>query len=461
MKNNQNFINRQVPQKGHGNQHQSAQKSHLVNQGHQIVNQKLNQYPSQKNIMMNNVLSRNQAQNYQQNQQLMKQQNQMAQKMNRNHSQPSKRNHKGNLLPHIDPMQHMESQLLYKDPFKTENQRHSFIRESIHQENEDTFKSYVHGLDMNKIQEIPLLNHQAYHMPRDFMSDPYLMAAKLYEENKQQQASNFHKKGIFGNQLNLITELPIQSRRYRYELILSYSNSESAIYNEVNDPQPTLIDKVQKQQLQAGNGLIDKLDFNGTKKFFKGDESQYYMGSQFKFEDPEVRRIPISRSQNQLQTLNTFGMSMGPMTLSNQSQQEIIQQLVGKKSVINSGANQNKQILPSSHQNFSQSYVYPYNHPFTERNTLGDSYHNHTFALLPQGNYCFQLMYIQISNFSKSAGSIAFDRLNPFLFIDEAGYLSRIGGSFSSSVQVTQLFDIIFPKFTFILIISVRTPESS
>jgi hypothetical protein len=36
-------------------------------------------------------------------------------------------------------------------------------------------------------------------MSNEFIHDPYLMAAKLYEESKQNPTSSFHKKTLFGN----------------------------------------------------------------------------------------------------------------------------------------------------------------------------------------------------------------------------------------------------------------------
>jgi len=56
-----------------------------------------------------------------------------------------------------------------------------FGKHSIEQEKLDSFKSLIHGLEMNKISEIPIDHMQAYEMPSQFRKDPYLVAAKLYE----------------------------------------------------------------------------------------------------------------------------------------------------------------------------------------------------------------------------------------------------------------------------------------
>ena len=51
-------------------------------------------------------------------------------------------------------------------------------------ENEYTFKSVIHGLDLNKIKEYPLDNREAYDLPDHFRRDPYLIACKQYEDGK-------------------------------------------------------------------------------------------------------------------------------------------------------------------------------------------------------------------------------------------------------------------------------------
>ena len=127
--------------------------------------------------------------------------------MNRQYSQPQ-------IHVRLDPIVEMERKPMYRDGFKHEQINHMFMKSSIEQENNDIFKSYVHGLEMNKIKEIPLSHHQAYDMPQDFRADPYLVVAKMYEENKNNSRARFHKDHIFGNQLHYNTELPIQSRKY-------------------------------------------------------------------------------------------------------------------------------------------------------------------------------------------------------------------------------------------------------
>lgn len=67
---------------------------------------------------------------------------------------------------------------------------------------------------MNRIVEFPLLNNEAFEMHPEFRKDPYLMAAKLYESNKQTRETRAGKQHIYGNKLNLNTELPINSKRY-------------------------------------------------------------------------------------------------------------------------------------------------------------------------------------------------------------------------------------------------------
>jgi hypothetical protein len=62
----------------------------------------------------------------------------------------------------------MEQKPLYKDPFHTEVIKHEFIKETIANENQNKFKSYVHGLDLQKIRQIPLVNEQIYDMPQQF-----------------------------------------------------------------------------------------------------------------------------------------------------------------------------------------------------------------------------------------------------------------------------------------------------
>lgn len=54
--------------------------------------------------------------------------------------------------------------MLYSDPFKNELIKTRFTREMILKENEDRFKSVVLALDLNRINEYPIENKEAYEM---------------------------------------------------------------------------------------------------------------------------------------------------------------------------------------------------------------------------------------------------------------------------------------------------------
>ena len=127
---------------------------------------------------MKNVLSNKQNQLQQ-----MQQQQDLMNKMNRNHTQPHQRNN----YHTVDPVQLMEQKPLYKDAFRTDQINHQFQKESILHENEYTFKSVIHGLDLNRIKEYPLDNREAYELPEHFRRDPYLIACKQYEDGKMIQ----------------------------------------------------------------------------------------------------------------------------------------------------------------------------------------------------------------------------------------------------------------------------------
>ena len=90
---------------------------------------------------------------------------------------------------------------MYPDNDKTEQVMHLFGKHIAQQENLDSFKSWIHGLDMQKIKHIPLTHNQPYEISSEFRNDPYLLASKIYEENNMiiNKSARFHKDHLFGN----------------------------------------------------------------------------------------------------------------------------------------------------------------------------------------------------------------------------------------------------------------------
>lgn len=66
------------------------------------------------------------------------------------------------------------------------------------QEVDDKHRSIMRGLYMQKIYEMPV-RHDEADMSHLYRSDPLLMAKKIYEMNKFNSRTNFHKQHLFGN----------------------------------------------------------------------------------------------------------------------------------------------------------------------------------------------------------------------------------------------------------------------
>lgn len=83
-------------------------------------------------------------------------------------------------------------------------------------ENLNTFKSMVHSLEQNKVSGIPIDNITAAQLTPEYRRDPYLIASRIYESNLHHNRYNseFPKRNIYGNTLNLNRELPLKSRHY-------------------------------------------------------------------------------------------------------------------------------------------------------------------------------------------------------------------------------------------------------
>lgn len=66
---------------------------------------------------------------------------------------------------------------------------------------------------MQKIFELPMRDDEAGDISHQ-SRDPILMAKKIYEMDKVNSRSNFHKQHLFGNQA-AYPDLPISSRNFK------------------------------------------------------------------------------------------------------------------------------------------------------------------------------------------------------------------------------------------------------